>query len=400
MMELYGNMRGKNAFLKKQIIEKCIFEKNFILTDIARDYNMSQPTVYRLIGEMVEEGYIVESGKMESTSGRKPCLYGLNPEAAYFVGIEVARKHINIAITDLVGSERYFAGDIPFEMQGNEYSCREICNIVKQHVALSGLDEEKITSYGFSFCGRVNRATGYCFSYFISEDRPITSVLSAELGKQVFVENDSRAMAYGEYMSRELTQSEKTFLFFNVSWGLGMGMIFDGKLFYGRSGFAGEIGHFAMFENNLICRCGKVGCLETEASGLALHRIITEKLGEGRSSVLSEKFSAGGDIDLNDMLTAVEKEDIVAIESCESVGAMLGKGVAGMINVFNPGLIVIGGQMVRASKYLMPAVRSTVNRLALNIVSNDTNIVISKLGDRAGAIGASYIAKGRLLGII
>lgn len=396
----FGDIQGKNSFLKKKIIEKCILGKNFMLTELAQDYNMSLPTVYRLIGEMMNDGYIVETGKVESASGRRPSLYGLNPDAAYFVGIEVRRHHISVAVTNLVGAVCYYNGDIPFEMQGSEESCHKICDIVRENVALSNINIESISSYGFSFGGRVNRESGYCFSYFISEDKPIAGMLEKELGRPIFVENDSRAMAYGEYMSRDISEKEKTFLFFNVSWGLGMGMIFDGKLFYGRSGFAGEIGHFAMFDNNRICRCGKVGCIETEASGLALHRVITDKLSEGRSSSLSEKFASPEGIDLSDIFQAVGKEDIVAIESCEEVGAMLGRGVAGMINVFNPGLIVIGGQLAQVHKYIMPAVHSSVNRLALNIVSGDAEIVVSKLMEKAGSVGASYIAKGRLLGII
>jgi len=123
----------------------------------------------------------------------------------------------------------------------------------------------------------------------------------------------------------------KTMLYVNASWGLGLGMVIDGKLFYGKSGFSGEYGHFPMFDNEVICRCGKRGCLETGASGSAVHRIFLERLGEGRISMLSDRFKNGEEITLEDILAAVLKEDVLAIEIMESVGHTLGKALAGLI---------------------------------------------------------------------
>ena len=256
----------------------------------------------------------------------------------------------------------------------------------------------KIRSYGFNFTGRVNYNSGYCFSYFISEDKPISQILQNKLDCPVYVENDSRAMAYAEYMLSD--GSEKTFLVFNVSWGLGLGMILEGKLVYGRSGFSGEIGHFPMYDNKIICRCGKIGCLETEASGAALHRIVLEEMANGQPSLLSKKFNANEEITLENILDAVDSEDTVAIDAVERVGKSLGRAIAGMINLFNPGVIVIGGTLARAQKYLMGPIKGNVNKLALGIVSNDTSIVVTRIGEKAGAIGASLVARDRMLGIL
>ena len=157
------------------------------------------------------------------------------------------------------------------------------------------------------------------------------------------------------------------------------------------------MGHFPLLDNHQICRCGKVGCLETGASGQALQRLIEQRLKEGSPSLLSKPFKEGTPLTLNDILDAIEKEDVTAIECVEEVGATLGRAVAGLINIFNPDMIIIGGRLSVAERYLMPPLKITVNKLSLNLVNSDTVIKVSRLGKTAGAIGASLLAKSRLL---
>ena len=215
----------------------------------------------------------------------------------------------------------------------------------------------------------------------------------------VFIENDSRAMTYGEYICG-VANKEQDMLFLNVAWGLGMGMILDGKLSYGKSGFSGEIGHFPLLDNDQICQCGKTGCLETGASGLALHRIFMEKLRDGRASMLSEKFNKGGEITLDDILGAILEEDVLAIEVVEEIGAVLGRAIAGLINLFNPELVVIGGRLSAASEYLLLPIKSAIQKHSLNIINRDTTIKFSKLGRKAGPIGACMLSRSKLLGLL
>ena len=107
-------------------------------------------------------------------------------------------------------------------------------------------------------------------------------------------------MTYGEYM-KGVVQGEKNILFVNMAWGLGLGIIIDGNLYYEKSGFSGEFGHFCMFENEVLCHCGKKGCLETEASGSAFHRILIERYREGSNTILAGKLDSGEEISLGDL---------------------------------------------------------------------------------------------------
>jgi predicted NBD/HSP70 family sugar kinase len=215
----------------------------------------------------------------------------------------------------------------------------------------------------------------------------------------VVLENDSRAMTYGEYLGDGL--KEKNTLFVNVSWGLGMGMILDGHLYYGTSGYSGEFGHFPLLDNGQMCRCGKTGCLETGASGSALVRMIGEKLAGGRASSLAATFKSEGRVNLNDIFTAINSEDILAIEMVEKLGTSLGKGLAGLINIFNPELVVIGGKVaVAAGDYLMLPIRTAIKRHVLNIANRDTSIKLTQLKEKAAPYGASLLVRSRMLGML
>jgi len=206
-------------------------------------------------------------------------------------------------------------------------------------------------------------------------------------------------MTYGEYLAG-CVKNEKNIIFVNLSWGLGMGMIMDGKLYYGASGYSGEFGHFPMLNNDIMCRCGKIGCIETGASGSALVRNIRTQLELGKSSLLTEKYQKDGKVNLNDIFKAINKEDVLALDAIEEVGETLGRALAGLINVFNPELVVIGGKLSMAGDYLLLPVRSSVQKLAQNIVIKDTKIKFSALGNEAAPLGACLLSRSRLLGIL
>ena len=394
-----SNIDGKNSFLKKRIIARCINEDGYSIADLSKELNTSIPTITKLVGELMDEGFLVDMGKLGTNGGRRPSIYGLNPSAGYFVGTDVRKECISIAVTNFKGQIVDYFEDLPFTVENSESSFRALCTTIRKHISDSGIEISKVLAYGVNLTGRVNNETGYCFTYFIGEDRPIGEFLEEELQAPVFVENDSRAMTYGEYICG-VGNNEKNMLFINVTWGLGMGMIIDGKRSYGKSGFSGEIGHFPLLDNDQICHCGKTGCLETGASGSAIHRIFIEKLREGRASVLSEKFNKGEDISLMDILNAVNEEDVLAIEVIEGIGTVLGRALAGLINIFNPELVVIGGVVAKVQEYLLLPVKSAIQKHSLNMVNKDTSIKFSKLGEKAGPIGACMLSRSKLLGLM
>ena len=387
---------NKNAILKQQIICQYIFSGDLSIADLSRAVNLSVPTVTKLIGELVDEGFVHNFGEQGSAGGRRPNIYGLNPYAGYFIGVEIRTDSLVLAAVNFKG-QLLCDTIVDFEMNNDPHSFDRLCETIRGFIDGHKIPHEKVLAVGVNISGRVNSRTGYSHSYFFVEEQPLT-LLEERLDCPVYIENDTRAATYGEYMYGD-AHNEQTMLYINASWGLGLGMIIDGKVFYGKSGFSGEFGHFPLLDNEIICRCGKRGCLETGASGSALHRLFLEKLRQGSVSMLSDKFKRGEEISLKDILDAVLKEDVLAIEILESVGHTLGKAIAGLINMFNPEMIVIGGLLSVAGESLMLPIRTAVNKYSLMLVYKDTQIKLSTLGERAGVIGACLLARSKALGL-
>ena len=390
---------NKNSILKKTILRLCIQSGEYSIAALSEQINTSVPTVTKLIGELMDEGFMIELGKSGTSGGRRPSIYGLNPDAGYFIGLDIRHTHASIAVTDFKGGLLCFEDNIPFVLEIDEACLHTIAKSIRNFFVEHELEWNRVLGMGISVAGRVNPKTGYSNLYSFDPERPINKILSEDLDIPVVIENDSRAMTYGEYISG-VVKKEKNVLFVNVSWGLGMGMILDGRLYYGTSGYSGEFGHFPLLNNDQICRCGKVGCLETGASGSALVRMISEQLQAGRASSLSRIFKDQGKVNLNDIFKAIQEEDILTIETIEKIGANLGRGLAGLINVFNPQLVVLGGKMAMAGDYLLLSVRSAVKRHAQTIANQDTAIKFSKLRNQAAPIGDCMLSRSHLLGIL
>ena len=197
-----------------------------------------------------------------------------------------------------------------------------------------------------------------------------------------------------------VVKGEKNILFINLNWGLGLSIFINGELYYGKSGFSGEFGHFCFFDNEILCHCGKKGCIETEASGSALHRKLLERYREGSSTILAAKIDKNEKITLADMIEAIQKEDVLCIEILEEMGLNLGRGIAGLMNIFNPELVVLGGALSLTGEYISLPIKSAIRKYSLNLVSQDTEIRLSKLGERAGVLGACLLSRSKILGMI
>ena len=204
-------------------------------------------------------------------------------------------------------------------------------------------------------------------------------------------------MTYGEHL-KGCVKGEKDIIFVNISWGLGIGIIIDGKVYMGKSGFSGEFGHINVFDNEILCHCGKKGCLETEASGSALHRILLERIANGESSILSERIKKKKEaLTLDEIIAAVNKEDLLCIEIVEEIGQKLGRQIAGLISIFNPELVIIGGTLSLTGDYIIQPIKTAVRKYSLNLVNKDTVIIASKLREKAGVVGACLMARSRMI---
>ena len=291
------------------------------------------------------------------------------------MGVDILKDQLNLAILDFKGDKIRIEQNIPYTLENTPAALDHLCECINEFINSLPIPREKILSIGINISGRV------------------------KLHIKIYIENDTRSMAYGEYL-QGVVKGEKNILFINISWGLGIGIIIDGKVYFGKSGFSGEFGHFSFFENEILCHCGKKGCLETGASGSALYRTLLERYKEGSNTILASKIDAGEYIGLSDLIDAIQKEDMLSIEILEEIGFNLGKGIAGLMNIFNPELVVLGGPLSQTGEYLSLPIKSAVRKYSLNLVTRDTQIKVSKLGERAGILGACLLSRSKILGMI
>lgn len=392
-------MGSKNGLLKKRIITYYIYNGSSTLTDLAKELDLSVPTVTKFVNEMCEDGYIHVYGKLETSGGRYPCLYGLNPESGYFIGVDIKRFAINIGLTNFKGDTMEQTTNIPYKFNNTPEALEELCNLVKKFINKVKIDHKKILNICINISGRVNPESGYSFSMFNFSERPLADILTEKIGYPTCIDNDTRAMTHGEYI-QGCVKGEKNVLFVNISWGLGLGIVINGKIYNGKSGFSGEFGHINMFDNEILCHCGKKGCLETEASGSALQRILLERIANGESSILSSRTAKKGEaITLEDIIAAVNKEDLLCIEIVEEIGTKLGRQIAGLISLFNPELVIVGGTLSLTGDYIIQPIKTAVRKYSLNLVNKDATIALSRLKDKAGVIGACMLARSRMFEI-
>src|SRR5690606_3349770 len=288
--------------------------------------------------------------------------------------------------------------NIPYSLQNNEESLLDICKEINEFISKHSIVKEKILGVGINLTGRINYRTGYSYSYFNFYENPLSELFEQNISMPTYWDNDTKALSYAEFNSGTLAD-EKDALFVNVDNGIGLGILIDGKLYYGKSGFSGEFGHISIFDNDIICKCGKKGCLETEASGYALIRRVTDEINNGATSILTKKFKKTEYIKLNDIISAAKKDDNLCIESINYIGDKLGRGIASLINIFNPELIIIGGVVAKSEEYLSLPLKNAVNKYSLSTVNRDTKIILSSKSYNLASYGACLLLRDRLLNV-
>ena len=386
----------KNRLLKRKIINYLDASGNVTIAELTKELNISAPKITNLLTDLIDDGLIKDNGKVDSTGGRRASLYGLVAESCFFIGVDIKKYEINIGLLDFKKNLVEIKENIPYQLENSPEAYQELITIIKSFIEEISIEKQKILGLGINLSGRVNHTTGYSYSFFHFHEEPLSQTIKKEIGILTFIQNDSKAMAYGEFCSGAVSR-EKNVLFVNIDYGVGLGILIDGKVYYGKSGFSGEFGHIPFFDNEIICHCGKKGCLETEASGNALIRNFKKKIEEGSNSSLAKKGKLMDDLRVVDIVKAAKAEDTLSIELIADIAEKLGKGLAMLINLFNPELVILGGALAETGDYIRLPIKSALNKYALNLVSSDSQLVTSKLGEKAGVLGSCLMARSRLL---
>ena len=388
----------KNNIIKRNIIAYMATNGEVTLAELTKELKISVPTITKLVQELADENIVNDLGKVETPGGRRPNVFGLTSSTIYFAGVHVGRDRMNCVITDLQNNMIYEVTYDDFELIDSEQCLEIICENIEKFIRECGFERNKILGLGVCIVGRVNTSEGRSFKYFTTLEESLREIIEKRIGLRVIVENDTRARCYAEYhFSR--SKNESNVIYLHLGLGVAIGIVSDGKLYYGKNGFAGEFGHIPFFDNEKICFCGKKGCLETEVSGIAIEEKMNELVRNGANTILRKRYEAKEQIHINDIVNAARNDDNLSIELIEEAGEKVGKAVAFLINIFNPESVIVGGNLAAAGDYIMLPLKSATNKYSLSLVYKDTKFRLSKMGENANAWGVAMLMRDQIIGL-
>lgn len=390
-----GGVSKKRYIQALRAIEYLYLQGPKTTTEISQTLQVSMPNSINMINELMSSDILEKRGVGPSIGGRKPDLYGLREDTFYVMAIEMERFVSKVAIynnanVNITGT-REVAFSVVRDMQ-NDDSLAHLYAEAAKIIASSGIDSSRLLGVGLVMPGLIDSDKGINHTYPTRGEAAIKEVLEEKFGIPVFVENIAKSIALAEHRFGK-ARDKRNVLVISLNWGIGLGMILDGKLYKGETGFAGEFSHMPMEEEGVPCPCGKRGCLETVASGFALVRLAKQGVVESKSIILSQLSE--GDIEKITpalVLAAATKGDHYSLEILAEIGHKLGKGISMLIQLLNPELIVLDGVLAHAEQLLTIPIQQSLNIYCMPQLGRQTRIELSDLGKDVAILGAVAVA--------
>ncbi|MFC0774910.1 ROK family protein [Terrimonas alba] len=382
---------GKKSFYKGLIFREFYFSKNLSCADLSDRIEKSIPFTMNILNELMDEGYVIETGYAPSSGGRRPITYALKEDRIYILSVAMDQFVTRISLMDI--HNKHVGEVVKFELplQNNPDALFQLANKIDEVVVSSKIDKTKIVGVGIGMPGFIDFKKGINYSFLETKEQTITEFLSTRLKLPVYIDNDSSLIALAEWRFGT-ARNKKNAMVINIGWGIGLGMVLNGELFRGHNGFAGEFSHLPLFNNNKLCTCGKTGCLETESSLLVIIEKAAEGLKSGRKSALGSDFPSGHfEQDSQAVIAAAIKGDQFAVELLSEIGYNIGRGVAILIHLINPESIILSGRGALAGKVWQAPIQQALNEHCIPRLAANTSIEISTLGYQAELIGSAAL---------
>ncbi len=385
-------MAGKTQLYRKRIVNHLYFSRMLSCAEVSERIEKSLSLTTKLLNELVEEGYVIETGHAPSSGGRRPQMYSLKPDIMYTVSVAMDQFVTRLVVMDMQNRHIGKMESIELSLAGNPGALDIITDKINEVIDEAGIAKSKIAGIGISMPGFIDAKEGVNYSFPGNGQGTITSFIESKTGVPVFIDNDSSLIALAE-QKFGAALNKKNVMVINVGWGIGLGLILNNVLFRGDNGFAGEFSHIPLFQNGKLCSCGKSGCLETEAALTAVIEKALEGLASGRTSVLKKPgLEALNPEDAADaVIDAAAKGDRFAVELLSEAGYNIGRGIAILIHLLNPGVVVLSGRGSSSGKILQAPIQQALNEHCIPRLAANTTIVISGLGHEAQLIGGAAL---------
>ena len=347
--------------------------------DLARRTGLARSTVAQRVEALLAHRLVYEAGGSASTGGRPPTVLAFNRSAGVVLVADLGATHSRLAVSDLAGAplaERAFDTDVA---RDPEIVLSWVHERFEELLGDVGRSDEDVRGIGVGVPAPVAFSRGEPVAPPMMpgwDGFSIPGWFSRHYDAPVLVDNDVNIMALGEHWTH--WRDCEHLLYVKIGTGIGCGIVSGRRIHRGAQGAAGDIGHVRLAgHDDVVCRCGNVGCLEAVAGGRALARRLADAGLDARTS--------------RDVVKHVRAGEPQAIQAVRDAGRYLGEVLAECINFFNPGAIVIGGDIAEAHQQLLAGVREVSFGRSLPMATRDLRMGCSQLGDRAGVIGAAIM---------
>lgn len=384
-------MSAKKLLFKRKIMRQIYFSGTLSCAELSWKIKKSLPLTTKLVNELIDDGYVLETGYAPSTGGRRPAMYSLKADVLYIVSVALDQFVARITIMDL--HNKFVTPIEKFELplQQNPEALSILADKIRQVIGASGISKEKIAGIGIGMPGFVDFKKGVNYSFLKTRaGQSINEYITDKLGIPAFIDNDSSLIALAE-LRFGAAIGKKNAMVINIGWGVGLGLVLNAELFRGHSGFAGEFSHIPLFANGKMCSCGKTGCLETETSLLVIIEKTNEGLKTGKVSKLKSSQLEHYEQASEALVNAVQDGDRFAVELFSAAGYNIGRGVAILIHLLNPEVIILSGRGSMAGKIWQAPIQQALNEHCIPRLAANTGIEISTLGYNAELIGAAAL---------
>lgn len=361
-------------------------------SQLAEVTGLNKTTVSSLVEELFELTLVHEVGLDTSRGGRPARLLDLNPRAGYVIGVELGVDFISVLVSDFVGTVIWRTHIDTDPENPKDELIGLLLEAIDEARTVDAVQGANILGIGMALPGMVDVRNGILlFSPNLQwRNVDLRHIVQSHTNLPVLVENDANAAAIGEHLFG-IAHRVHDFVFVVVHIGLGAGLFLNGNLYRGAGGIAGEIGHTSITtDRGRPCRCGNRGCWETFGNQYSLEERVRALLEVGHESLIPELQSANDEAALTPALIAeaASQGDSVALEALDETGRMIGLGIANLINIFNPNLVVIGGTMSDAGEHLLPAIDAVIKERTLIEMQQQVEVKLSAFGANASVMGA------------
>lgn len=383
----HAEMRYRNRLT---VIDQIKKEYLLSRSDIAANTGLNRATVSSIVDDLIRDGIVVEADLQDSRGGRPGKNLKFNAACGYVIGIDIEVGFISLIATDLT-AKVLFKSETPMTPPHTFLEIMTLAEkLIDEALAYGMTLKIKPIGIGIGIPGIVDSTEGrVAYAPNLEwKDVQLRLILAQRFGLPIFVENDANYGAYGEYYFGA-GKGCSSLLYISTGIGLGGGIILDGKLFGGVDGFAGEIGHTVIEINGKLCACGKHGCWETYVNELAICQYTKEQVLASKSTSMLDY--CGGSLDRLSfamIVEAAEQGEPVAAITLNHLGYYLGLGIANMVNIFNPELVVLGGVYSIGYPQLKETIEKTIAENILKPFIKSVRVLPAECGKDAVLMGA------------